>query len=179
MKFAFVGGNAALDLVGTLQWRRTLAREQLGGPDDLRRWIGGSGLLSEGPAVSETELGEARKLREAVHRLLRNRLDGTAFDPGALDLVNGWAARPGRRIELSGDGSVARGDTAAVLADLARSAIAVLADRELPVKECGRADCTRIYVDRSRGARRTWCGMDECGNRMKAAAYRARRRGSG
>ncbi|MGS2586154.1 CGNR zinc finger domain-containing protein [Streptomyces hebeiensis] len=44
--------------------------------------------------------------------------------------------------------------------------------------ECGRTVCTRICLDRSRGARRTWCGMDECGNRVKAAAYRARRRSS-
>nr|WP_272918512.1 CGNR zinc finger domain-containing protein [Nocardiopsis alba] len=52
----------------------------------------------------------------------------------------------------------------------------MLADPEVALKECGRPDCTRLYLDRSRGARRTWCGMDECGNRVKAAAYRARRR---
>lgn len=179
MEFAFVSGNAALDLVGTLQWRRTRPREQLGGPGDLRRWIDGSGLLPDGtPPVRGAELDRAVELREAVHRLLRDRLDGVGFDRGALEVVNGWAARPGRRIVLTDDGEVVRGDAPAVLADLARSAIAVLADRDLPVKECGREDCTRIYVDRSRGARRTWCGMEECGNRVKAAAYRARRRGS-
>lgn len=174
-----MSGDAALDLVGTLQWRRTRAREQLRDPDDLRRWITGAGLLAEVPPVGAAELDQARDLREAVHRLLRDRLDGTAFDSDALAVVNGWAARPGRRIALTGDGTAASGDTAAALADLARSAIAVLADPDLPVKECGREDCTRIYVDRSRGARRTWCGMQECGNRVKAAAYRARRRGTG
>jgi predicted RNA-binding Zn ribbon-like protein len=177
VEFAFVSGNAALDLVGTLQWRRTLACEQLGGPDDLRRWIGGSGLLTDGPSVTDAELARARELREAVHRLLRDRIDATTFDVDALAVVNDWAARPGRRIALGDDGEGASGDVAAVLADLARSAITVLADRDLSVKECGRRDCTRIYVDRSRGARRTWCGMEECGNRVKAAAYRARRRG--
>ncbi|WP_442789047.1 CGNR zinc finger domain-containing protein [Glaciihabitans sp. GrIS 2.15] len=34
-----------------------------------------------------------------------------------------------------------------------------------------------MFAGRSRGARRTWCGRDECGNRVKAAAYRARLRG--
>lgn len=48
-----------------------------------------------------------------------------------------------------------------------------------PIKQCARPDCTRLYLDRSRGARRTWCGMSECGNRVKAAAYRARRRAAG
>lgn len=174
-----MSGDAALDLVGTLQWRRTSAREQLRDPDDLRRWITGSGLLPVAPPVGAPELEQARGLREAVHRLLRGRLEGAAFDTDALAVVNGWAARPGRRIALTGDGAAASGDTATVLADLARSAITVLADPDLPVKECGRKDCTRIYVDRSRGARRTWCGMQECGNRVKAAAYRARRRGAG
>nr|WP_281353719.1 CGNR zinc finger domain-containing protein [Phytoactinopolyspora mesophila] len=52
----------------------------------------------------------------------------------------------------------------------------MLGDPQACLKECGRAGCTRVYLDRSRGARRTWCGMDECGNRVKAAAYRARMR---
>lgn len=54
----------------------------------------------------------------------------------------------------------------------------MLADPGARLKECGRTDCTRVYLDRSRGARRAWCGMEECGNRVKAAAYRARRRTS-
>ena len=70
------------------------------------------------------------------------------------------------------------GDLRSGTLTMARSGIAVLADRDACLKECGRTDCTRIYLDRSRGARRTWCGMDACGNRVKAAAYRARRRGS-
>lgn len=60
-------------------------------------------------------------------------------------------------------------------AHVARTGIAMLADRHACLKECGRPGCTRLYLDRSRGARRTWCGMEACGNRVKAAAYRARR----
>ena len=76
------------------------------------------------------------------------------------------------------NGAVTAGDIGAVLAEIARDAVAVLAEPDSPLKECGRPDCTRIYLDRSRGARRTWCGMEECGNRVKAAAYRARKRGA-
>ncbi|MGI5425384.1 CGNR zinc finger domain-containing protein [Streptomyces sp. CA-179760] len=54
----------------------------------------------------------------------------------------------------------------------------MLADPHARLKECGRPGCTRVYLDRSRGGRRAWCGMEECGNRVKAAAYRARRRGA-
>ena len=178
MAFAFVSGNAALDLAGTLQWRRTAPRDQLAGSADLRRWIDEAGLLPGGPDdVGPTAFLRALELREAVHRLARDRLEGRGFDRSALDVVNEIAAVPGRRVELTAAGVRVSGDTAAVLADVAAAAVAVLADRDLVLKECGRESCTRLYVDRSRGARRTWCGMDECGNRMKAAAYRARRRG--
>jgi predicted RNA-binding Zn ribbon-like protein len=50
------------------------------------------------------------------------------------------------------------------------------ADREL-LSRCADPRCTRPFVDRSRGRRRRWCGMRGCGDRAKAAAYRARRRG--
>ena len=83
-------------------------------------------------------------------------------------------------IALTPEGLVRRGDADAALGDVARALITLLADPSAPpIKECGRAACTRLYLDRSRGARRTWCGMEECGNRVKAAAYRARRRGGG
>jgi predicted RNA-binding Zn ribbon-like protein len=42
-------------------------------------------------------------------------------------------------------------------------------------RECERPACTRLFVDRSRGGTRAWCGMAECGNRVKAADYRARK----
>ncbi|AXK35114.1 zf-CGNR multi-domain protein [Streptomyces armeniacus] len=180
MDYAFVSGNAALDLAGTLQWRRTAPRDRLAGPADLRRWIDEAGLLPGGPADVDTGgFARALELREAVHRLAQDRLEGRRFDRGALDVVNRIAATPGRRVVLTDAGAEVRGDTAAVLADVAAAAIELLADRDLVLKECGRESCTRLYVDRSQGARRTWCGMEECGNRVKAAAYRARRRRGG
>lgn len=44
------------------------------------------------------------------------------------------------------------------------------------LKECGRPECTQVCLDRSRGFRREWCAMATCGNRVKAAAYRSRKR---
>ncbi|GAA1827088.1 CGNR zinc finger domain-containing protein [Pseudonocardia alni subsp. carboxydivorans] len=176
MGFVFVSGSAALDLVGTVTWRRTDPTELLTGPADLARWIDACADLPDGVTVTPEVLGRARDLREAVHRLATDRLAGRAFDPAALAVVNGTARGPGMTVQLDDHGTRRTGDADAVLAELARDAVAVLADRGTPLKECGRPGCTRLYLDRSRGARRTWCGMDECGNRVKAAAYRARRR---
>jgi predicted RNA-binding Zn ribbon-like protein len=60
---------------------------------------------------------------------------------------------------------------------VARAALELFgAQRDALVKQCGRETCTRVYIDRSRGGRRTWCGMAECGDRVKAANYRRRKR---
>lgn len=176
MSFVFVSGNLALDLAGTRKWRRTEPEELLATPGDLSRWFAEAGELTDGIAVDDDAFRSALTLREAVYRLASARLAGDRFPKGDLAVVNDLAARPGMRVELSARGVRKSGDAHAALADVARSAIDVLADDSVAMKECGRPTCTRIYLDRSRGARRTWCGMDECGNRVKAAAYRARKR---
>ncbi|WP_220506420.1 CGNR zinc finger domain-containing protein [Microbispora sp. H10830] len=47
---------------------------------------------------------------------------------------------------------------------------------ELRIRGCGREECARILVDRSRSGNRHWCGLEECGNRVKAAYYRFRKK---
>jgi predicted RNA-binding Zn ribbon-like protein len=70
----------------------------------------------------------------------------------------------------------AEADLDAVLSTIARDAIDVVggpdADR---LRRCANGRCTRLYVDASRAGNRRWCGMAECGNAAKVAAFRARR----
>lgn len=174
--FAFVSGNPALDLAGTLGSRRDEPVDLLAGPTDLERWVAECDELPDRVTADSATFESALSLREATYRLALDRVLARPFDPGNLEIVNDMAAGPMPTVELSDAGLRVSGDLRAVLSQLARSGIAVLADPHACLKECGRTDCTRIYLDRSRGARRTWCGMDECGNRVKAAAYRARRR---
>ena len=174
--FVFVSGSPALDLAGTRKWRRSEPEELLVGPDDLQRWLDECPALPGGQAVDQQAFRAAVALREAVYRLAQDRLHDREFEPRSLGVVNRTARGPGLMRQLTDAGVVTSGDLGAVLAEIARDAVGVLADRDSPVKECGRPGCTRIYLDRSRGARRTWCGMDECGNRVKAANYRARKR---
>lgn len=44
------------------------------------------------------------------------------------------------------------------------------------LKACPGPDCGWVFVDRSRNGSRRWCQMSDCGNRAKAAAFRARQR---
>lgn len=176
--FAFVSGNPALDLAGTVLSRRDEPVDLLAAPADLERWVAECDELPDHVTADFTVFESALSLREAIYHLALDRMLDRPFDPGSLKIVNDTAAGPVPTIRLSDAGLHRSGNLRAALTQIARRGIAVLADPHACLKECGRPDCTRIYLDRSRGTRRTWCGMEECGNRVKAAAYRARRRAS-
>lgn len=77
---------------------------------------------------------------------------------------------------LTSSGVVRAGDAGTVAFEVARSAVGLLGALDgLRIRECGHAKCTRIFIDRSRAGNRQWCGMEECGNRIKAADYRSRK----
>ncbi|MEO8688757.1 MAG: CGNR zinc finger domain-containing protein [Solirubrobacteraceae bacterium] len=48
-------------------------------------------------------------------------------------------------------------------------------ERLARVKRC--AQCTWLFLDRSRNGSRRWCSMGECGAQVKPRRYRAARRG--
>jgi predicted RNA-binding Zn ribbon-like protein len=177
VKHVFVSGNLGLDLLGTLKWRRSDAEELLEEPTDLDAWITEAGVLTVGPASTPADLVEATSLREAVYALVRARLDGSAWPSSALDTLNRWNGYDGPTTRLTPEGVERAGDATSALAVVARAATDVLSQAEPgTLKECANERCTRIFIDESRGSRRSWCGMAECGNRAKAAAYRARRK---
>ncbi|MBB4931711.1 putative RNA-binding Zn ribbon-like protein [Lipingzhangella halophila] len=179
MRFAFVSGNPALDLVGTVESRGDEPADLLATPADLEQWVLECDELPDQATADIATFTSALRLREAIYQLALDRMRARRFAPASLAIVNNAAARPLPTVELSDAGVRLSGDLRCALAHVARSAITVLADHDACVKECGRPSCTRLYLDRSRGARRTWCGMEGCGNRVKAAAYRARRRAAG
>ncbi|GAA5167502.1 MULTISPECIES: CGNR zinc finger domain-containing protein [Amycolatopsis] len=177
MTFVFVSGHVALDFAGTLKWRRSEPEETLSGPRELARWFVAAGVLTEPPPVAAGDLPRALTLREAIYSLTTATRTGAPWPGDSIAALNAAAAGE-VPVPVLGEGAVSRtGPAAAGLTALAHAAIDLLTgpDAEL-LKECARDECTRVFVDRSRGRRRTWCGMDECGNRVKAAAYRARKR---
>jgi predicted RNA-binding Zn ribbon-like protein len=44
------------------------------------------------------------------------------------------------------------------------------------VRRCGGSRCSVVFLDSTRNGRRRWCDMAVCGNRAKAARFRARER---
>lgn len=180
LRFHFKGGRDCLDLVATVgeRWRRSF--ERLREPDDLARWLVDAGLLDERPLVSETQLAQARALREAIYRVTRLAGRGRP-QAGDVGEINRWAARPGLAPQLDAGGrevtTLADPPVEAALATLARDAIdLVTGPYARRVRECAADDCALLFVDTSRPGRRRWCSMEACGNKAKTAAYRRRHR---
>ncbi|MQY07428.1 CGNR zinc finger domain-containing protein [Actinomadura macrotermitis] len=171
MKFTFVSGNVGLDLAGTVGHRRGARIDLLPAPADLARWTVAAGLLDDEPPVTMEDLAGAKALREAIYRLAT----GDSFDPADLGTLNRAAVPALPAVALTEDGPVRSGDLPAALSAAARAAIDLLGGPEAAlIRECEASPCTRLFVDTSQRRTRRWCDMRGCGNRAKAAAFRAR-----
>jgi predicted RNA-binding Zn ribbon-like protein len=173
MRFAFVSGNVGLDYAGTVGHRTSDAVDLLGTPDDLARWLVAAGVIDEPVAVTGEDLDLGVLLRESIYRLARA---GVPYADEDRLLLNGFAAVAPVRVRLGEDGRVHRsGDVASALATVARATIELLAGEHAHhIRECVADRCTRLFVDASARQSRRWCDMKECGNRAKAAGFRAR-----
>jgi predicted RNA-binding Zn ribbon-like protein len=169
------GGELALEFVGTRRSRRTDPEEQLDSPEALDAWFSEAGFQPQGDSTHD-DVVAAAALREAIYSLVLCRMERREFTSTDLQVVNHWATQPPVVRTLTASGIDVVSTRATSFASVARAAIDLLALPDLTIKECGRDLCTRLFVDHSHGQRRTWCGMSECGDRVKAAAYRARRK---
>ncbi|MGY0056294.1 CGNR zinc finger domain-containing protein [Streptomyces sp. LZ34] len=173
----FLCGSPALDFAATLRARRSVRFEMFVSPDRLDAWYLESGIVDEVSAGQEADVEQAIAVREAIYELVTARIAGGVYDSEALAMVNGMARKPPVTPQLTVSGRWADATPEEALSTVARHAVELLGGPDVPLlKECGNPVCTRVYIDRSRGMRRQWCGMESCGNRLKAAAYRARKK---
>jgi predicted RNA-binding Zn ribbon-like protein len=177
---AFPCGTPALDFLGTLRARRNpVPAEKLGTPELLDDWFVESGMFDGAPGADDADLAAALELRESVYSLVEARIAGRLLDVdgGAVDVLNRHAAEAPVVLRLGPDGTRRSGTAAQGLATVAREAVEILGGPDAALlRECGRPECTQVYLDRSRGHRREWCAMRTCGNRVKVSAYRSRHR---
>ena len=152
--------------------------ERLATPQDFTHWLREAGLLDpDGAAASETDLADARALRDALYRSALALSNGDPPAADAVALINavarGTPPRPqwvdGRIVHI------AEHNVRAALAMLAGDAIATLADAQAArVRLC--PECRMMFVDRSPAGKRRWCSSASgCGNRAKVREHRARR----
>lgn len=177
--FVYVSNRLSLDLLGTLKWRRDVPEEQLHSPADLAVWSAGSSLGIE-VATDDAGLEKVRGVREMLYRAIVSVRREETLGLREVARLNEVAAAPGVRWRLDSRGGVERSaGVDELLGEVVRDAFALIAEPALAkVKDCANDRCTRLYVDTSRAGNRRWCGMAECGNGAKVAAFRSRQRSS-
>jgi predicted RNA-binding Zn ribbon-like protein len=181
--FVLAGGRPSLNLVATLGRRHAASVERIPDAAALGRWLVAAGLLATAPPVDEAQLVQARQLREAISSLVRSVMSGSPVRGEPLAIVNGHAIRPDPPLQLGvKDGrpvvmTPPAADVPSALTAIARDAVRLLGGPQAArIKECEHPDCSLLFVDETQSGRRRWCSMGRCGNLVKTAAYRARRR---
>ncbi len=158
--------------------------DEIGTPPLLRAWLEERGFTPQADAGDPAAHARALAVREGIRALgLAN--NDEPIDIGLVDAMNAAARSAAVTVSLAPasegrwrldpaaggvDGFIGRllGEVAASMAEGSWSR----------VKACRRDTCRWLFLDRSRNRSGTWCSMAGCGSRMKARAYRARRRES-
>jgi predicted RNA-binding Zn ribbon-like protein len=189
--FVFLGGRAPLDFANTVGGKRGVRiDESLTDYAALVRWASHAKLLGRSesarllqqagrhPERAERALESARDLREALHALFAAAAGGSAPPPADLALVNDLAlqAHAERRLVPARRGfelrwSEREGDLVPFLRRLVLEAVELLASVEAAhVRVCAESEadrCDWVFLDESRGGKRRFCSMKDCGNRAK------------
>jgi predicted RNA-binding Zn ribbon-like protein len=192
--FLFVGNYLALDFLNTRPVLDGKATELLPDFTSLLRWFQTAGLVSpRGAAILKRHWNqsvEAQRTVEAMHRL-RERLrkevltweDGGNVRHSTIGELNRlMAAYPMRARLKKKDGKELFTEhyfkpprPEDLFAPLAQAAAMLFANTNPDrVRKCDQ--CVLHFVDTSKKGTRRWCSMELCGNRLKVAAYAARRR---
>ena len=191
--FLFVGNHLALDFLNTRPIQDGKAMELLPDFVALLRWFQSARLLSSrdvaglkrhwGQSVEARRTVEAmRGLRERLRKEILAWEDGGTPQYSTIDELNRlMTAYPmSTRLktngkELSAELHFEPQSPEDLFAPVAHAAAMLLANADRHrVRKCDQ--CVLHFVDTSKKGTRRWCSMQLCGNRLKVAAYAARRR---
>ena len=177
LSYSWLGKELVLDFANTVIVVRP--GEELDGlatEAQLARWLElERDRLGPAPGAG-ARLGDFRRLRDALRRLLGAAADGRELSAADVAVVNEASAAAPRVVQLRGVAVVeSRADTAedAVLGAIAASAVELLGgtDREL-VRVCEAPSCGLYFLPARE--RQQWC-TPSCGNRARVARHYARR----
>lgn len=144
----------------------------------LADWISGQTGEHVGD-LDEEDVVRIHVLRESLRALLRTH-NGEEVDDRQLKPLHEAAERSRFRTAFSPDGELqiapARSDLTGFEARLLLAIERLQSQGAWPrLKACTDDGCQWAFYDATRNRSRTWCSMEECGNREKTRRYRARR----
>ena len=195
----FVGDHLAMDFLNSVAIPSGERIEWLVNGDDLVNWLLQAGVIdakiakrlrSENTRALDDVAAEARVLREWLRNFVKQYV-GKPFRQNILkelEPLNRLLARDGIYFQIgASDGNAPRMQQTRrwekpeeLLLPIAEAIgdLVCHADFNL-IRSCENDACALMFYDRTKGHARRWCSMAACGNRAKAAAYRARIRGKG
>lgn len=191
--FLFLGNHSALDFLNTRPVQNGKPKDLLPDFNALLRWFQAADLLSSREAAElQRRWGESARAKRAVKaiRELREKLrrelvaweHGAAVHSATVDELNRLMAEHPMRTRLKAGGKMPATELyfepqqpEDLFAPLAHSAALLFADMDHKrVRMCDQ--CVLHFHDTSKKGTRRWCSMQLCGNRLKVAAYAARKR---
>ena len=181
----FVGDDLALDFINSEFGVGPAHHECFADDAAVLAWLKLAGVLpGDIDAAPEGLMELALQLRDNAKSLVHAAKLGVEANAAVVNHV----LKAGRRSKaLTWDGAgraftVARlrrqDDAASFLEPVAQAVVTLLTDTQLDlVRQCEAHDCTLMFHDKTKSHRRRWCSMAVCGNRMKVAAFRSRKKG--
>ncbi len=156
------------------------ARDDIGTPAELERWLRARRLLGAGETVDAAGFVAARHVRSALRDLALLNTLGEA--PGAelrrhLDDALAGVVLAAR---VTGEGRLVAGAIGEAVPRALGTLLTIVLEAEAAgtwerLKACRKDSCRWLFYDGSRNRSSNWCSMSICGNRAKTAAYRRRR----
>ncbi len=183
-ELTFVGGDPALDFVNTAEERgHPKAGDVLRAATDLRRWGQRYGLLAPDVDLDRAELRRALEAREVLYALFHAIAHGRRLPEPELARLGELAAAAYRAgtLERRPSGAVAwvwpDSGLSTVRHVAVTHALELLHGNRLDrLKQCSGDHCGWFFLDTTRRGNRRWCSMSECGQELKSARRRERRR---
>ena len=153
--------------------------EQLATAAGLAAWLKDHGLPAGRATTADLERAVA--VREALRETLLAHHGDHELDPAAAGTLDDAARRAGLRVAFGPGGVATLAPGASGIDAALGELLAIVAEAQRDgtwerLKACPWDTCRWAFYDHSKNRSGRWCKMEVCGNRAKAAAFRARAR---
>lgn len=189
----FIADNPALDLLNSIAQPSDEVIDWLTDGHRFVEWLRLGSMIPDDQAARframpqgalDDVTDQARVLREWLRDVVARNAgrDHISLTEGEARYLNGLLAQDRRYLQVHGEVCHLHetrdwSDPMSLLMPLATAIAHLLAETDFGhVKNCEGPTCTMWFEDTTKNHKRRWCTMSICGNRAKAAAFRARKK---
>ncbi|WP_343844939.1 CGNR zinc finger domain-containing protein [Bowmanella denitrificans] len=180
----FLADNVALDFINTQYGAGDHHHDGFTDDNSVMTWLQAAKLLS--PEVQNKAptglLVLARQLRNQAREVVAAAMTGSSAKSELINQIL-ELGRPRRELTWDSENNAYKlitqirdNSPACLLEPVAKALAQLLTSSKFEYVRCCEADdCVLLFHDLTKSHRRRWCSMATCGNRMKVAAFRARK----